>query len=81
MDTTEATSILICWQDPSEADSPISFYTINARGIDGGNVVTVNTSTNATFYNVTGLLHGTTLELTVMAVSQGGDIIICCEPT
>ena len=55
VDTTEATLILICWEAPVEADSPISFYTINARDVDGGNVVTVNTSTNATFYNVTGL--------------------------
>ena len=38
-----------------------------------------NTSTNATFYNVTGLLPGTTYVLTVVAVSQGGDIFAVSE--
>ena len=34
-----------------------------------------NTITNDTFFNVTGLLPGTTYELTVVAVSQGGNIV------
>ena len=38
-------------------------------------VVTVATSTPATFFNVTGFLPGTTYELTVVAVSEGGDVI------
>ena len=51
--------------------------------IHGGNLVTMNTSTkfNATYYNVTGLLPGTTYELTVMAVSQGGDIFAVGQPS
>ena len=40
-----------------------------------------NTTTNATFFNVTGLLPGTTYELTVVAVSQGGDIIVESQPS
>ena len=39
-------------------------------------MVTLATSTPATFYNVTGLLPGTTYELTVVAVSEGGDVIV-----
>ena len=75
MNSTKATSILICWEAPNEANSPIFFYTINARDIDGGNgVIMRNTSTNATFFNVTGLLPGTTYELTVVAVFQVGII-------
>ena len=66
-------------------DSPISFYTINARNLNssGGmdELVVTNTSTNATFFNVTGLLPGTTYELTVVAVSQGGDIVATSEPS
>ena len=82
MDSTEATSILICWQAPNDADSPISFYTISARDVNGGNAVIMrNTSTNVTFYNVTGLLPGTTYELTVLAVSQGGDIFTVSQPS
>ena len=41
--------------------------------------IAVNTSTNANFFNVTGLLSGTTYELTVVAVSQGGDAVATCE--
>ena len=37
--------------------------------------VITNTISNETFYSVTGLLPGTTYELTVVAVSQGGDVI------
>ena len=37
--------------------------------------MTSNTISNETFYSVTGLLPGTTYELTVVAVSQGGDVI------
>ena len=50
VDNTEATSILICWEPPIVADCLIIFYTIKARfsDIHGGNVVTMNTSTNAT---------------------------------
>ena len=75
----------MCWDAPFNFDSPISFYTINARNLNssGGNneLVVTNTSTNATFFNVTGLLPGTTYELTVVAVSQGGDVVATSEPS
>ena len=61
------------------ADSPISHYVINAVNLNSTGVmnmvVTANTTTNATFFNVTGLLPGTTYEMDVVATSQGGDIV------
>ena len=66
-------------------DSPITFYSIRARNLNstGGvdDIVVRNTTTNATLYMVTGLLPGTTYELTVVAVSQGGDIFAVSEPS
>ena len=83
VDSTEATSIRICWVASMEANSTITFYSINARNLNStdamGDVVVVNTTTNATFFNVTGLLPGTTYELTVVAVSQGGDVVARSE--
>ena len=79
VEDTAATSLHVRWDSPFMFDSPISFYTINARNLNssGGmdKLVVTNTSTNATFFNVTGLLPGTTYELTVVAVSQGGGIV------
>ena len=43
--------------------------------------MTANTITNETLYNVTGLLPGTTYELTVVAVSQGGEIVATSQPS
>ena len=57
------------------ADSPISRYEIIAREVDGSGVVTGTTTTTATFFNVTGLLPATTYMLTVVAISEGGDVI------
>ena len=75
----------MCWDAPFNFDSPISFYTINARNLNSSEgmdaLVVTNTSTNATFFNVTGLLPGTTYELTVVAVSQGGDVVATSEPS
>ena len=78
VDSIEPISVLICWETPLVADSPITFYSIKASnlnatgGMDG--IVITNTTTNSTFFNVTGLLPGTTYELNVVAVSQGGNI-------
>ena len=75
----------MCWDTPFNFDFPISFYTINTRSLNsfrGMNALIVtNTSTNATFFNVTGLLPGTTYKLTVVAVSQGGDVVATSEPS
>ena len=83
MDRAEATSALICWEAPNGLNSPITFYTVNARDVNGAiaAVIVRNTSTSATFYNMTGLLPGTTYVLTVVAVSQGGDIFAVSEPS
>ena len=56
------------------ADSSISHYEILTRAVDRGEMVTMETDANITYFNVTDLLPGTTYELTVVAVSQGGDI-------
>ena len=71
-----ATWVLICWDPPFIAESPISHYEITARptNVDVA-MVTVTTANSSTFFNVTGLLPGTTYDLTVVAVSQGGDVI------
>ena len=65
------------------ANSPVTFYSISARNLNatGGvdEIVVRNTTTNATFLNVTGLLPGITYQLTVVAVSQGGDVFAMSE--
>ena len=77
VDNVEATSFRVCWEAPFTFDSPISYYLITATNMNDttAEVLTRNTSTNSTFYNVTGLLPGTTYELTVVAVSQGGNVV------
>ena len=74
----EATSVQICWEAPLMADSPITYYSISALNLnatDGVDEILVrNTTMNAMFYTVTGLLPGITYELSVVAVSQGGII-------
>ena len=83
---SEATLLQICWEAPvqSRSDSHISYYMIRACNLNSsaeGNKVTSNTISNETFYSVTGLLPGTTYELTVVAVSQGGDVIAESQPS
>ena len=71
------TWIRMCWDPPFEIESPISYYEVIARATDNNNARLVNVSTtdNSTFFNVTGLLPGTTYNLTVVAVSQGGCLL------
>ena len=81
---SEATSFQVCWEAPIQSDSPISYYKIRACNLNSSaenNKVTTNTITNDTFYNVTGLVPGTTYELTVVAVSQGGNIVAESQPS
>ena len=79
----QATLFGVCWEAPFEASSPILYYLVNATNLNstGGMdaFVVANTTNNATFVNITGLLPGTTYELTVVAVSQGGDIVVRSE--
>ena len=80
----EATLFQVCWEAPVQSDSHISYYMIRACNLNSSaesNKVTTNTITNETFYNVTGLLPGTTYELTVVAVSQGGNVIAESQPS
>ena len=74
MDTIEATYMVACWD--ALFNSIVSYYLINATNLnDTGMDLVTNTSTNGTFFNVTGLFPGITYELTVVAVSQGGEIV------
>ena len=57
------------------ADSPISRYQIIGREVSGAGMVIENTTTNATFFNITGLLPATTYSFTVVAISEGGNVI------
>ena len=70
-----ATWARVCWDAPLMAYSPISRYQIIAREVGGAGIVTENTTTNATFFNITGLLPVTTYSFTVVAISEGGDVI------
>ena len=69
---SEDTLFQVCWEAPVQSDSPISYYMIRACNLNStGEVdkVIVNIITDETSFNVTGLLPGTTYELTVVAVS------------
>ena len=81
---SEATSFELCWKASVQSDSPISYYFIRACSVNSSaeiDKVTANTMSNETFFNVTGLLPGTTYELTVVAVSQGGDVVARSQPS
>ena len=71
-----ATWIFITWElrAPNKTEYPTICYEvrINNSHIDAGPLTTGN---NETFFNVSGLLPGTTYELTVVAVSRVGDAI------
>ena len=80
MDGTETDSIRISWVAPMEANSPITFYLISACNLNSTDgMVGIILLTNDTRFNITGLLPGTTYEMTVVAVSQGGDIVARSE--
>ena len=73
-----ATWVCISWTAPLVAGSPISRYEVIARSLDNSQtagMVTVSTKSSVTAFNATGLLPGTAYELSVVAVSQGGDVI------
>ena len=75
----QVTSATIHWSPPPD-NSPIAYYLINATRIGKAGVL-LTTAGFVTSYNVTGLLPGTTYELTVVAVSQGGDVIAKSQPS
>ena len=74
VDSIRATCALICWTAPS-GDSMISRYEILAHEVNGSGLVNVTTGYNSTFFNVTGLLPATTYSFSVVALSEGGDIV------
>ena len=82
VENSEATSINLSWELPFAIHSPILYYMIYAHNRnktternDLESIAAVNTSTNTTSFNVSGLLPGTTYELTVMAIYQGRENI------
>ena len=81
---SEATLFQICWEAPVQSDSHISYYSIRVCNLNSSaenSKIIFNTITNATSSYVTGLLPGTTYELTVVAVSQGGDVVARSQPS
>ena len=77
-------SIQISWEPPLITKTPITFYSITAHHLNAtgdDNTVIRNTTVSATSFNVTGLLPGTSYELTVVAVSQGGDVFATSQPS
>jgi hypothetical protein len=75
VENSEPTSISISWQPPTLTSLQVFYYIISANNLNSSTVVgdsttQVNTTTNVMLYNVTGLLPGTTYELTVVAVSR-----------
>ena len=78
------TSTFIQWRPPSNSITPIAHYVISAIriGHDGAAlVIEIDTAATILSYNVTGLLPGTTYELTVVAVSQGGNVVAKSQPS
>ena len=71
VENTEATSIHISWRPPTLATLHPFYYLINANNLNG-TYDTKQANTTNTFFNVTGLLPGTTYELTVVTVYEGG---------
>ena len=67
-----ATSISISWKPPITNRLRVQYYLINVNNSMNDDIMQVNTTTNVTFYNVTGLLPGTTYELTVVTVYTDG---------
>ena len=85
MTDIQTTSAFIQWSRPSNNNSPIIYYLINVTciGQAGPGVILEvhDTAAIVNLYNVTGLLPGTTYELTVVAVSQGGNVIAKSRPS
>ena len=80
--TVDATLIRLHWNATSVVEFPISYYLVNAQSLNSSvRVEVTNTTTNITTFNVTGLLPGTTYELTVVAVSQRGHVIASSRPS
>ena len=79
VDSIGATWAHIRWDSSLMVNSPISHYQIIGREVNGVGVVTVNTTNNATFFNVSGLLPATTYSFTVVAISEGGDVMAISE--
>ena len=82
---SEATLFQVCWEASVQSDSHISYYLLRVCNLNSTQAeddkVTATTISNDTFYSVTGLLPGTTYELTVVAVSQGGDVVARSQPS
>ena len=82
MESTEATSIHISWRPPTLASLHVFSYLINANNPNSTDDIKKANTTN-TFFNVTGLLPGTTYELTVVAVYEGsgGENVAMSQPS
>ena len=74
IESSGANWVHISWIAPFVAHSPISYYEIIVRTIDSSEIMSTETSTNVTIFNVTGLFPGMVYELSMVAVSEYGNI-------
>ena len=77
IESSGATWVHVFWTAPLVAHSPISYYEIILARIvvdDISKVISTDTNINTTNFNVTGLFPGMAYELTVVAISEGGNI-------
>ena len=87
VDTIGATYFRVSWEEPRDILSPISYYLVNINYLNSTDNLRVddafirNTTTDVRIFNITDLLPGTTYGLTVVAVSQGGDVVATSEPS
>ena len=83
VDVIGATYFRVCWEEPLNILSPISYYLINVTNLNGtggmDDTFIRNTTTDNRVFNITGLLPGTTYELAVVAVSRGGNVVAMSE--
>ena len=74
--SSQAASIDLYWDPPIVTSFQILYYIISAHNLNKTNSVDViisNITTSTTSFDVTGLLPGTTYELTVVAVYGKGN--------
>ena len=74
IESSGANWVHISWTAPFVAHSPISYYEVIVRTVDSSEIMSTETNTSVTNFNITGLLPGTAYELTVVAVSEGGNV-------
>lgn len=86
VESSESTTISITWQPPTLNSLHVLYYIINANNVNSttriDGITQVNTTNNATSFNMTGLLPGTTYKLTVEAAfEENTNTIFVSQPS